>query len=681
MWRSSSVLGLASIVAAVAMGQPAEETTLPSAAVLDVEPLALTLEVGEQTKLSFSVRDGAGDVIDKPVVFYSRSRQSVSVSAAGDVEALRPGEHVLVALVPKDPDAEPRRAEPLLKQEIEVSVPLPPISELRFETLPEQVFVGTRVRVGVVALDTLGEGRHDVAVDYSVSDPSLASIDRFGDLNLLAPGAFSVVAATEGAEASLELVSLPNPIESLELRASAGEARTGDVVRFSAIALDRDGRRVDGAPVHFAVSGEVNPAIVAPGAAGSIDQDGLFVAERSGVYRVFASTGSHSAMAVVEITSRDVQRDFKVVGHAPVRDRHTSDHWVWEASDGRDYAITGTWGAGGHAYIWDVTNPEAMVVVDTVHVDARTVNDVKVSADGRLAIISREGASDRKNGIVFLDVSEPKVGVRVLGSYDDQLNGGVHNLFIYEEHVYAVNNGRRFDVINIEDPAAPIRVGRFELDRPGPAIHDIWITEGVAFTSNWKDGVVAIDVGGAGMGGSPSRPKMLGRYAYPSGWNHSAYPYRSPSTGKFYVFAGDEAFPYSKLRTERDSVPMRAAGWVHVIEWDDWNSPREVARYQVPEAGTHNLWVEDEVLYAACYNGGLRAVDISGELRGDLYRQGREIAFWLPLDGEGYIPNAAFTWGPQPFKGNIFVTDWNSGLWAVKLEPKTGSPRVIGEPR
>ena len=59
-------------------------------------------------------------------------------------------------------------------------------------------------------------------------------------------------------------------------------------------------------------------------------------------------------------------------------------------------------------------------MVDTVRVDARTVNDVKVSEDGRVAVISREGASNRRNGIVLLDVSDPTAGVRVISSYDDE---------------------------------------------------------------------------------------------------------------------------------------------------------------------------------------------------------------------------------------------------------------------
>ena len=54
-------------------------------------------------------------------------------------------------------------------------------------------------------------------------------------------------------------------------------------------------------------------------------------------------------------------------------------------------------------------------------------------------------------------------------------------------------------------------------------------------------------------------------------------------------------------------------------------------------------------------------------IMGDLYEQGREIALFLPSDPKAAIPNSTFTWGPQPYKGLIYLSDWNSGIWAVKL--------------
>jgi hypothetical protein len=74
------------------------------------------------------------------------------------------------------------------------------------------------------------------------------------------------------------------------------------------------------------------------------------------------------------------------------------------------------------------------------------------------------------------------------------------------------------------------------------------------------------------------------------------------------------------------------------------------------------------------YAGGGRAVDISGELRGNLYEQGREIASFFPGDQAGYRANLPFTWGAQPANGLIFFNDINSGIWIVKL----GKPKFQG---
>ena len=653
---------------------------------IEVEPTLLTLEVGDKATLSATVRNAAGAAVDDAtVVYYSRARRNVGVTRAGEVEAYRPGEFTLVALVPEDPDDDASaRTAARVRVEIPVTVPLPPIDRVTFTDVPPKFYVGTHPRLSAEVVDTLGTVRHDVTVEYASGDHAGAGVDRFGYLTLHRPGSVDITVRAEEATDTISLDVETNPVTSLELQASAETARTGDVIRFSAIAKDARGLAVRGVPVQFAVGGETVPTIIAAGAAAHITDEGRFVAERSGSYVIVATAGSHTVTKTVAIERRDVRREVEVVGRGAVRDRRTADLWIWEGTDGRDYAMHGTWSADGHAYIWDVTDPTNPTKIREIQVDARTVNDIKVSEDGDVAVISREGASNRRNGLVILGVGNPREGVPVLSEFSDQLTGGVHNIFIAEDHVFALSAGRRYDIINIKDPRNPQRVGRFELDTPGHGIHDVWVSDGVAFSSNWGDGIVAVDIGGGGRGGTPERPVELGRYAYPSGWNHSAFPYKSKSTGKFYLFAGDEAFPYRHRPISGDpntAPPARAAGWIHIIEWDDWENPREIARYQVPEAGTHNIWIEDDVLYIGYYNGGLRVVDVSGELVGDLYKQGREIAMFLPFDPEGYIPNAPMVWGPQLYKGNIFFTDLNSGLWIVRLLPKTGPSQIIGEPQ
>ncbi len=673
---------LVACVAAMARGQ-GDETE--AGLTIEVEPGALTLELGETAQLSATVRDAGGAVVDDAtVVYYSRARRSVGVTRTGRVEAFRPGEFTLVVLVPSNPEDRSRRPDARARVEIPVTVPLPPVAEVAFTGIPDTFYAGTQPRLDVEVTDTAGARRDDVPVTFSSGDPSVATIDRFGFLTLREPGTVTLTAAVDTESDALAIEVVENPVAALELRVGTETARTGDVLRFTAAATDASGREVPGVPVRYAVGGETAPAIVAAGAPAQIASDGRFVAERSGTYTVIATAGTHTATRTVLIEPRDVTRDVEVVGRGKVLDRRSSDLWVWEGTDGRDYAITGTWGADGRTYFWDVTDPADIEKVNEVQVDARTVNDVKVSADGELAVIGREGASNRRNGIVVLGAGNPREGVPVLSEFTNQLTGGVHNLFVDGDHVYALSAGRRYDIIDIEDPRNPERVGRFELQTQGHSVHDVWVSDGIAFSSNWSDGVVAVDVGGGGRGGTPERPVELGRYAYPNGWNHAAFPYRSRSTGKFYLFAGDEAYPYGGLANDAEDaqLPFRTAGWIHVIDWTDWDNPREVARYQVPEAGSHNIWVEDDIMYVGFYYpGGLRVVDVSGELMGDLYRQGREIARFVPFDPEGFAPNAPFVWGPQPYKGHIFFTDYNSGLWAVRLEEKTGPGRVIGEPQ
>lgn len=88
---------------------------------------------------------------------------------------------------------------------------------------------------------------------------------------------------------------------------------------------------------------------------------------------------------------------------------------------------------------------------------------------------------------------------------------------------------------------------------------------------------------------------------------------------------GDYAQRYDP-ETGRGGTLLSTRGYIQVIDFTDPENPRMVARYEVTEFGTHNIWVEDDKLYQVYCEGGLRIVDVSGELMGNLYTQGREIA-------------------------------------------------------
>lgn len=596
------------------------------------------------------------------------------------VKAFKPGTHKL-RVRSITPDRLKR-----VKDNILVEVPYPPLSKVVFVEPIKSLYQGTTVTFKASAFDQAGLERDDVEISFSSSNPDIAEFDSFGNLTTHQKGRVNLSASTDSIFSSIEVKIVRNPVRKIELETSNQNIRTGDVAAFKARAITGSGKVVKDAPIHFSFTGKADYGIGLP-FSGQITPQGKFVAENPGQYTVFAASGRYSASKTINVSQRDIQKKAELVGHGLISDVFTSDLWVWSGIGefkGRDFAVTGTWEANGEAYFWEVTDPENLEIIDTVTVDARTVNDVKISADGKIGVLTREGASNRKNGVVILDVSNP-YDVTIISEFNDGLTGGVHNAFIYENHIYAVNNGRKYDVINIEDPTKPWRVGVYEVNTPGHSIHDVWIENGIAYSSNWSDGIHVVDIGGVPFSeknyrqirdnpvlrvagkGSPDNPIHLSSKKDTTGRNHAAFPFLSESTGNFYVIAGDEDFPYGLDDEIKNMTPSNPRGGYHFMNLNNIHNPVEEAIYQVPEAGSHNLWVQGDTLYTANYQGGLRVVDISGELLGDLYKQGREIAFYLSNHKDGHMPNATMVWGPQPYKDLIFFSDMNSGLYAVKL--------------
>jgi len=625
------------------------------------EPGKIILDVGQELQLNAKLVNAEGKVQPDTMLYFSRASRSLSVTRSGLMKALQPGSFSVIVYKTAQGD------HPIMRKTVNVDINFPELDRIVFNNIPQKMYKGTSFQIESRVYDVLDFKREDLEVsDYSSSNNKVATVDRFGRLQAKSTGKTKVTAKIKGIAKTQEIEVVENPVTSIEISLDKDIARTGDVLNIKALAKDKKGNTISDAPIIYSFTARPDDAR-GEAAPAQIEQNGKFVANKSGLYTIMARNSGSIAEITVKINPRNVNQEVVVLGNAKVTDVPTSDLWVWEGVDGRDYAATGTHVGRGEAFFWDVTDPENMVAIDTITVDARVVNDVKVSADGKIAVISREGASDRKNGLVILDVTDPG-NVEILSRFDDGLTGGVHNVFIYEDHIYAINNGRRYDIINIEDPKNPYRVSQFELDTPGHAVHDVWIEDGIAYSSNWTDGVVAVDVGSKlggdmeSIGGSPENPKMLGSFTYPSGWNHAAFPFKSKSSDNFYIAAGDEAFP--------GGVP---AGWIHFFKLNNWEEAEEVARYEVPEAGTHNIWVKDDIMYVAYYQGGLRIVDVSGELMGNLYDQGREIAKFQPRVTEGIGPNQPMSWGPQPYKDMIFVSDMNSGLWAIKLKPVQGT--------
>ena len=616
----------------------------------------LVLDVDESfVASSVTMDDNDNEVSCNNMIYYSRNREALDVdNETGEITANLPGFYTIVAICIQEGGNR-------LRKDFSVKVNYPPVNEIKISLIDNVLYTDSYIPLIFEVIDEKGFVRNDVKFNLTSSN-NLISIDNLNNVKAITSGKSTLTAEFEGITSSIVLNIKKNPVSYIELKSNSDEARTGDVFQFRAVAYDKKNVVIGDAPIKFSFTGKSFDK--SNTASGLIEKDGRFVGDVAGQYIITSNVGNISTSKIVNVIDRNIKRKFKSIGVGTVNDKHTSDFWVFEGVDGRDYAVSGTWGADGTTYFWDVTNPSNLIKIDSVQVDARTVNDVKVSEDGKICVISREGASNRKNGIIIIDVSNP-YDVNIISEYTQNLTGGVHNVFIYENHVYALSNGEKYYVINIDDPKNPKEIGKFELGKPGQSIHDVWIEDGIAYSSNWRNGVYLVDVGNGIANGSPSNPVAFANYNYASGAHHATFPYKSKSTGKFYTVLGDEIFP-NGIDVKGQNV---TAGFLHFVDFTDLDNPVEVARYELPGDGSHNYWIDGDVLYVAMYTGGVRVVDLSGDLMGDLYKQGREIGYILSGSENAYVPNSTMSWGAQLYKGHVFYSDWNSGIGSAKLEP------------
>jgi len=659
--------------------KPEPPSTSVAPASVEITPGTIEAHVGEKIKFSATAKDAAGNAIDeKPSVWFAAPFDLAGADEAGEVTFHGPGVVTVGAVIAGKAGYATVNVGNTKVASMEIEPPT-------YTT----IVVGGTEKLTAVARTSNGNPRSDAAIKWSSEKPSIASVDAAGLVTGLAAGSVSIKATSEAVSTTVKLQVGRDTVHKLAVQPASTEARTGDVVHFKAVALD-GASQMKNPPVRWSVSSSGEGAAVYP--------DGGFVAEKAGTYVVMASIGQHSAAASVVVKPRNVERDVEVVSHVPMPDLQMSEEWI----------------IGHHAYlstiadkvfVYDIADPANPKLLDTLKVDARIINDISTTPDEKIGVFTREGASNRKNGIVFLDTSDAS-HLKVLAEYTATVTGGVHSAYIDGHDVYITDDATgSLRIIDFQDPKHPKEVARWEAQNPtaismetkhgtvtsGRYLHDLQVKDGLAYLAYWRDGLIILDVGNGMSGGSPENPKLVSQYhfnhyeLYGDGWlagTHSVFRYKN------YLFVGDEVFPALFELDDRDRIPVRAI--CHVMDISDIKHPREVAQYEVPEGGSHNFWAANDMLYEGYYSGGARVLDISGELRGDLYRQGREIARFWTADAKGFRPNLPFTWGGQPcsvtcdsplLNSLIYFNDIHSGLWITKLgEPKfegsTSSPAV-----
>ena len=619
---------------------------------VEITPAAGELQIGQSLRLTARALDANGAPVANAQIRYFVGSDNGHVDSTGVLTAgyAGPLRVVAIAFVPGQTGSV--RGEAVFH-----ATPEPP-TRVAVDPLPTRVVAGTQLTLVATAYSKHGDPRPDVAA-FTTSNARVASVSADGQLRALTPGRATITAAVGPVAQRLPLVVVASPAGRPTLTPAAAAVRTGDVVRFTATPRD------------VAVAWSVG----AGSGAAAIDHNGAFVAELPGVYTVRATIGSHTAEAVVRVEARRVTRGIEVRAHLPIAQRAAE---VWVHPNGQcAYLST----IADRVYAIDIADPGHPRIVDSMMNDARINNDVMTTEDGRYGVFSREGASNRKNGIMIFEASDP-CHPKVIAEFTETVSGGVHSSYVYRGHVYLTDDATgSMRVIDIQDPHHPTQVARWQTEQTeaGRYLHDIMVVDGLAYLAYWNDGLVILDVGNGMKGGSPEHPQLVSQFKYDLNATYSRVEqlwgpgfvrgtHTAWRAGR-YVFVGDEVYaarPYTGLKGGNDLT----FGRLHVIDVSDIEHPQEVAWYEPTDGGVHNVWVVGDTLYLGNYQGGARVLDVSGELKGDLLRQGREMSWMLTADSTGAQPHTPFAWGAVVRDGNIFVPDINSGLWILRLEPK-----------
>jgi hypothetical protein len=353
-----------------------------------------------------------------------------------------------------------------------------------------------------------------------------------------------------------------------------------------------------------------------------------------------------------------------VLGSGSVAERYTG-----EVAARGEWAYTSTWSfllAPGNAVkVWNVSGNTPVLTDSLIVAGARTTGDVQISDDGALLVVATEF---EPGTIVIYDRSNPARPTLLSTFSTSNTARGVHTVKLgrVAGRLYAFlsvdPDPARLVIADITDPRAPREVWAQAMGKP--YVHDVFVRDGLLFTALWDDGMRIFDIGGGTLGGSPADPRVISSIAIPAGNIHNIWWFHDPRSGaKRYAFLGEEG---------PGSVGLGGTtGDIHVVDVSNLSQPRYVALYHLPGAGTHNFWMDEPsgILYAAYYNGGVRALDVRGDL--SVCTTAQKAASGLcdlrlmKRERGVALTSGHFVWGVVHQGTHVYASDMRSGIYKL----------------
>ncbi len=348
--------------------------------------------------------------------------------------------------------------------------------------------------------------------------------------------------------------------------------------------------------------------------------------------------------------------------------------------------------------VTDPADPKHLRYIDgpdnTWTIQVQVADGLMITAlEGIVPVWGGDPDQANEEGVLIWSLDDPENPVQI-GHYKTG-GGGTHRNF-YDGgkymHLSAIAPGYSrniYQIIDIEDPAKPVEVGRWWMDGQwtdgGEAgqPRSVWLHGGPyvvgerAYLPYGEGGFVILDISDV------AKPKQIGQLKFSPPFNPNVGVHTAvPILDRNLVVVNSEA-----IKEDCDE-PLN---FIALVDIGDETDPRLISLMPLPEPpgdapfenfcahggrfGPHNqhqhqhqdvLLKNNNLLFMTYFNAGLRIYDIADAT------QPREVGFFLPPDPQerrGMLPTKLVTQSEDVIvdaRGYIYISDKNHGIYILK---------------
>lgn len=244
---------------------------------IELEPREDSIMVGEQIRLTVTLKDARGIVIDAPdmiqnIIWWSNNLNIADIVGNGVIRGNNVGSAFIYVKIEGKTDS----------ARINVESPIP--ESIAIDPSRSEMKVGETITLRAILRNARGSIiNYFHPITWSSSDPSIITVSSIGQLKAHAYGTVTVSATCEGKAGSAIIEVIAATPARIEIVPKSVEMNIGGSVHLSAVVTDADGKTINNPKINWS-SGDATIA--------SVSSDGIVTAHSPGMAEVTAYCGN-----------------------------------------------------------------------------------------------------------------------------------------------------------------------------------------------------------------------------------------------------------------------------------------------------------------------------------------------------------------------------------------------------